>query len=309
MHHNSRILIVGHQDSLENSFWNYFSSQKFSQVYTNSKNRLDVLSQAKVDKFFKDIRPEYVFLGSIRSGGIAVNQKFPSEFIYENLQAQNNLIHAAYKRGVKKLVYFGASCVYPKKAKQPIKENTLLTGVMEETSEPYSLAKLAGIKLCQTYRQQYGLDAITVVPATLYGPGSDTNIETAHVMGSLMAKFHQAVQKKHSQVIVWGTGKPRREFLHVDDFVAGVLFLMKNYSSGDLINLGVGGDITIKKLAVLIAKVSGFKGRIVFDVSKPDGSLRKLLDSSRVKNLGWKSKIDLEEGIRQTYNWYRKGSR
>ena len=308
MQRNSRILIIGHQDSLENSLWNYFSSKKFTNVYTNSRSRLDVLSQEKVEKFFKKIRPEYVFLGSIRSGGIAVNQKYPADFIYENLQAQNNIIHSALKGGVKKLIYLAASCVYPKAAQQPIKENSLLTGPMEETSEPYSLAKLAGIKLCQTYRQQYGLDAISIVPATLYGPGSDTNIETAHVMGSLIAKFYKAVQEKHSEVTVWGTGKPRREFLYVDDFVQGVLFLMEKHRSAELINLGVAEDITIKDLASTIAKISGFKGKIIFDTTKADGAMRKLLDSSRVKKLGWKPKVGLEEGIRKTYNDFLKKS-
>lgn len=305
MQRKSRILIIGHQDSLENSLWNHFLSKGFSQVYTNSRNHLDVVSQSKVEKFFKDVRPEYIFLGSVRSGGIVANQKHAAEFIYENLQAQNNVVHSAYTTGVKKLVYFGASCAYPKEAKQPIQENSLLTGVMEETSEPYSVAKLAGIKLCQTYRKQYGLDATVIVPATLYGPGSDTNLETAHVMGSLIAKFHQAVKENQREVIVWGTGKPCREFIYVDDFVQGVLFLMKNYQGEDMINLGVGFDITIAKLAGLIAKTSGFKGKIIFDKTKPDGAMRKLLDSSRARKLGWKPKIDLEEGIKKTYQWYK----
>jgi GDP-L-fucose synthase len=305
MQPDRRILIIGHQDSLENSLWEYFSSHRYSHVYTNSRHSLDVLSQSKVEKFFKEIRPEYVFLGSIRSGGIAVNQKYPADFIYENLEAQNNIIHQASKQKVKKLVYLAASCVYPKEAKQPIKEDSLWMGRMEETSEPYSLAKLAGIKLCQTYRQQYGLEAISIVPATLYGPGSDTDIQTAHVMGSLIAKFHQAVAENKKEVIVWGTGKPRREFLYVDDFVQGVLFLAKKYSSGDLINLGVGEDITIKDLAKTIAQVTGFKGKIIFDTSKADGTMRKLLDSSKVRKLGWKPKVNLESGIQKTYQWYK----
>jgi GDP-L-fucose synthase len=304
MHRNSRILIIGHKDSLENSLWNYFSSKNFAHVYTNSRNRLNVLSQSKVDNFFKDIRPEYVFLGSLRSGGIAVNQKFPAEFIYENLQAQNNIVHNAYKSAVKKLVYLGASCIYPKDALQPIKEGSLFKGPMEETSEAYSTAKLAGVKLCQSYRQQYGLDTITIVPATLYGPGSDTNVETAHVMGALMAKFDQAMREGSKEVIVWGTGKPRREFLYVDDFVQGVLFLMKNYHSEQLINLGSGSEVSITQLAGIISKVSGFKGKIFFDRSKPDGAMRKLLDSSRVKKLGWQAQVDLEEGVKKTYRYY-----
>ena len=309
MQQNSRILIIGHNDSLENSLWNYFSSLKFPHVYTNTKNRLDVLSQTKVQKFFKDARPEYVFLGSVRSGGIAVNQKYPAEFIYENLEAQNNIIHTAWQSKVKKLVYFGASCIYPKLAKQPIKETSLLQGQMELTSEPYSVAKLAGLKLCQTYRRQHGLDAIAIVPATLYGPESDTDLQTAHVMGALMAKFHRAISEHKTKVEVWGTGKVRREFLYVDDFVQGVLFLMKHYHLEEPINLGTGIDITIKQLAKLVAKVSGFNGKIVFDVSKPEGSMRKLLDSSRVRKLGWKPRIDLEAGINKTYQWYqdRKG--
>jgi GDP-L-fucose synthase len=306
MRSDSRILIIGHNDSLENAFWNHFSSKGFKNVYTNSRNRLDVLSQSKTEKFFKDVKPEYVFLGSIRSGGIAVNQKFPADFIYENLQANNNVVHQAWLSKVKKLVYFGASCVYPKEAKQPIKEQSLYTGVMEETSDAYSTAKLAGIKLCQAYRLQHGLNALCVVPATLYGPQSDTNLETAHVMGALIAKFHKAVIEKQSEVTVWGTGKARREFLYVDDFVQGVLFLISKYDSADLINLGVGHDVTIKDLAYTIAKASGFKGTIVFDKTKPDGAMRKLLDSSRVKKLGWSPKVDLEKGIKNTINWYRK---
>jgi GDP-L-fucose synthase len=306
MNNQSRILIIGHNDSLENSFWNYFSSKKFNNVYTNSRHSLNVLSQSQVEKFFKDVKPEYVFLGSVRSGGIAVNQKYPADFIYENLAANNHIVHAASQYKVKKLVYFGASCVYPKEAKQPIKENSLYTGIMEETSDAYSTAKLAGIKLCQTYRAQYGLNALCIVPATLYGPHSDTNLETAHVMGALIAKFDQAIKAKQLEVTVWGTGKARREFLYVDDFVQGVLFLMNKYDSADLINLGVSSDITIKDLAYTIAKASGFKGKIIFDRTKPDGAMRKLLDSSRVKKLGWKPKMNLEKGIKNTINWYRK---
>lgn len=309
MQRNSRILIIGHQDSLENSLWNYFISKKYTHVYTNTRHRLDVLSQAKVNKFFKNVCPEYVFLGSIRSGGIAANQAYAAEFIYENLQAQNNVIHAAYETKVKKLVFFAASCIYPKLARQPIKENSLGKGVMEETSEPYAVAKLAGMKLCQTYRRQYGLDAITIVPATLYGPGSDMNMESAHVMGALISKFYRAVHRNEKMVEVWGTGKPRREFLYVDDFVQGVLFLMQRYRSPQVINLGVGSDISIKHLAEMIGHMSGFKGKIIFDTSKPDGAMRKLLDSNRVRRLGWRPKVALEEGVRRTYLWYKNEGR
>ncbi len=305
MNRKSRILIIGHKDSLENSLWNYFASKKFSKVYTNSRHHLDVLSQKKVEEFFRKIKPEYIFLGSVRSGGIVANQNHPAEFIYENLAAQNNIIHSAHQFKAKQLVYFGASCVYPKDASQPIKESSLFKGLMESTSEPYSTAKLAGIKLCQSYHQQYGLNTMIIVPATLYGPGSDTNIETAHVMGALMAKFHQAVVDHQKEVVVWGTGKPRREFLYSEDFVNGVLFLMKHYRGKDIINLGVGSDITIAQLAVSMAKAVGFKGKIVFDRSKPDGAMRKLLDSSRVRRLGFKPKVNLESGIRKTYQSYK----
>ena len=304
MHRNSRIFIVGHNDSVDNSLCGHFLTQGFKHVTSNVRHKVDVLNQAKTSAFFKKIKPEYVFLGSIRSGGIVANQKFPAEFIYENAQAQNNVIHAAYTNGVKKLLYFTGSCAYPGQAKQPIKESSLLTGPLEVTSEAYSVAKIAGAKMCQAYRAQYGFNAIVGVPATLYGPGSDTNMETAHVMGALIAKFHKAVAENTDKVVVWGSGKPRREFLYVDDFVGACLFLMDNYNSADLINIGCGYDVTIKQLALMIKEASGFKGKITFDATKPDGTMRKLMDNSRIKKLGWKPKVKLEEGIAKTYQWY-----
>jgi GDP-L-fucose synthase len=309
MHRNSRIFIVGHQDSVENSLLAYFKSRGFPNVFSNNQNGIDVLNQSTVTKFFKTTKPAYVFLGSIRSGGIGANQQFPAEFIYENCQAQNNVIHAAYTNGTKKLLYFTGSCAYPTEARQPIKEGSLLTGPLESTSEPYSVAKIAGTKMCQAYKAQYGFNAIVAVPATLYGPGSDSNMETAHVMGALIAKFHKAVVDKESQVSVWGTGKPRREFLYVDDFVRACIFLMDNYDGAELINVGCGGDVTIKELANMIAQVSGFKGKIEFDATKPDGTMRKLMDNRRILKLGWKPKVELGEGIRKTYQWYKKEGR
>lgn len=306
MQKNSRILIIGHQDALENSLYQGFTSKGFNHVYTNSRRGLDVLNESKVKKFFEKHRPEYVFLGSLRSGGIVANQKQGAEFMYENLHSQNHIIHQSYEFGVKKLVYFGASCIYPRCAKQPIKENSLFQGPMESTSEPYSIAKLAGVKLCQIYRQQYGFDAMVIVPATLYGPGSDTNLETAHVMGALMAKFHEAVKRGQKEVVVWGSGKPRREFLYVDDFVSGVIFLMKNYKGNELVNLGSSSDVSIKDLTKVISIITGFKGSIRFDVNKPDGAMRKLLDSLKIRKLGWVPKVKLEEGIKKTYLDYRK---
>ena len=305
MHRDSRIFIVGHQDSIENSLLAYFKAKGFKHVYSNHTNQIDVLNQAETFKFFKDVKPEYVFLGSIRSGGIAANQKSPAEFIYENCQAQNNVIHSAYVNGAKKLLYFTGSCAYPKEAKQPIKEQYLLTGSLELTSEPYSVAKIAGTKMCQAYKAQYGFNAIVAVPATLYGPGSDSNMETAHVLGSLIAKFHHAVVNSQKEVIVWGTGRPRREFLYVDDFAKACVFLMDKYEGYDLINVGCGSDVTIKQLASMVAMESGYKGKISFDVTKPDGTMRKLMDNRRILKLGWSPAIGLEEGIKKTYRWYK----
>jgi GDP-L-fucose synthase len=264
------------------------------------------LDQTSVQKLFKTKKPEYVFLGSIRSGGIVANQKFAAEFIYENLECQTNVIHAAYRSGVKKLLYYTSSCVYPKDAKNPIKEESFLAGPLEPTSEPYAVAKIAGMKLCETYNRQYGFKAIVAVPATVYGPGSDMDLKTAHVIGALIAKFHDAVKGGLKEVTVWGSGKPKREFLFADDFVAGSLFLMGHYNDAAIVNLGCGCDVSIKELASMIKQISGFKGKIVFDASKPDGTMRKLLDNTRVAKLGWKAQVRLEEGIRRTYAWYSR---
>jgi GDP-L-fucose synthase len=304
MRQDSKIFIVGHNDSIENSLKKHFQAQGFSHVISNTKDRINVLDQSKVDHFFKKFKPEYVFLGSLRSGGIGANQKFPAEFFFENFQAQNLVIEAARYYKAKKLLYFSSSCVYPKLAKQPIKEAALLTGPLEETSEPYALAKIAGTKMCQAYKAQYGFNAIVAVPATLYGPGSDTDISSAHVLGALIAKFHKAKKEGKGEVIVWGSGRPRREFLYVDDFVSACLFLMEKYDGTNVINVGSGYDVTIKQLAGMVKKASGFKGKIIFDTTKPDGAMRKLLDTTRMRKLGWKPKVSLEEGIEKTYQWY-----
>ncbi len=307
MKQSSRILIVGHNDSIDNSLYGYFTAEGYKNVLSNVKHKINVLDQAKVLKLFKVKKPEYVFLGSIRSGGIVANQRQPAEFIYENMQAQNNLIHASCLNGVKKLVYFSGSCAYPKDARQPIKEESLLTGSLERTSEAYSVAKIAGITMCAAYRAQYGFNAMTAVPATLYGPGSDDNLETAHVMGALIAKFCKAVKDNDKDVVVWGTGKPRREFLFVDDFVRACCILVDKKCNAQLINIGSGIDIEISKLARMIAAISGFKGKIRFDAAKPDGTMRKLMDNRLITQLGWKPKVNLEEGIHKTIQWYRKG--
>ncbi len=304
MRRNSKIFIVGHNDSVENSLRGYFQAQGFRHVMSSTYDVIDVLNESSVDDFFKEFKPEYIFLGSLRSGGIVANQKSPAEFIYENIHSQNLVIDAARYSRVKKLLYFSSSCIYPKTVKQPIREESLLTGLLESTSEPYAIAKIAGTKMCQAYKAQYGFNAIVAVPATLYGPGSDTDIETAHVLGALIAKFHKAKIEEAREVTVWGSGKPHREFLYVDDFVSACLLLMEHYDGIDAINVGSGYDVTIKQLAGMIKKASGFKGKIKFDASKPDGTMRKLLDNTRMRKLGWKPKVGLEEGIEKTYRWY-----
>jgi len=304
MRRNSRIFIVGHNDSVENSLRRYFQAQGFRHVISNTYDAIDVLNGSSVAGFFKKFKPTHVFLGSLRSGGIAANQKFPAEFIYENIQSQNLVIEAARLGRVQKLLYFSSSCVYPKEAKQPIKEASLLTGCVEPTSESYALAKIAGTRMCQAYKAQYGFKAIVAVPATLYGPGSDTDIGSAHVLGALIAKFHKAKCEGKSEVIVWGSGRPRREFLYVDDFVDASLFLMEHYDGADPVNVGSGHDVTIRQLALMVKEISACKAKIIFDTSKPDGALRKLMDNTRMRKLGWKPKVSLEEGIEKTYQAY-----
>jgi len=301
---DSRIFIVGHNDSVENSLRGYFKSHGFTRVKSNTQDHVNVLDQSSVAAFFKKFKPEYVFLGSVRSGGIVANQKYPAEFLYENDLSQALIMEASYQSRVKKLLYFSSSCVYPKDAKQPMKESSFLTGALEETSAAYSAAKIAGVKLCQAYKSQYGFNAIAAVPATLYGPGSDSDMENAHVLGALIAKFHKAKKDGASEVKVWGSGRPRREFLFVDDFVRACLFLMNHYNESQLINVGSGYDVTIKELAGMIKAASGFKGKIIFDATKPDGVKRKLLDSSRIKKLGFTLKMSLAKGIEMAYQWY-----
>ena len=306
MKKNARIVIIGHADAMEHSLTAHFRAHRYPNVWSTSSLNVDFLNQKSVEKFFETKKPEYVFLGSIRSGGIVANQKFAAEFIYQNLECQSNVIQAAYRLGVKKLLYYTSSCVYPKQARNPIKEESFLTGPLEPTSEPYAIAKIAGMKLCETYNRQYGFKAIVAVPATVYGPGSDMDLKTAHVIGALIAKFQEALKNHQKEVVVWGSGKPKREFLFADDFVAGSLFLMERYNDAATINLGCGCDVSIKALAELIKKISGFTGKVVFDASKPDGAMRKLLDSDRIARLGWKPRVSLEEGIRKTYRWYEQ---
>lgn len=303
MNKESRILIVGHDDIIEKSLRAYFKSGGYPNVFSSSEIGLNSTIQVSVYEFFQKNRPEYVFLASTRSGGIEANEKNGAEFMYHNSESQNNILYSSWKFGTKKLLYFAGSCVYPRECPQPMNEEHLLTGTLEKTSEPYSVAKIAGMKLCQAFRKQYGLDAIVMVPATIYGPGSDMDIETAHVLGALVSKFAQAAAKGQQEVSVWGTGNPRREFLYVDDFVNASLHLMDHYNEEKIVNVGSGSDVSIKELAEVIAKIVGFSGSIAFDTTKPDGTMQKLLDSGYARSLGWTAQVSLEEGIRKTFEW------
>jgi GDP-L-fucose synthase len=275
-------------------------------VYRTSKE-LDLRRQADVEKFFEEEKPEYVFLAAAKVGGIHANNTYPAEFIYDNLMIEANIIHSAYKNGVKKLLFLGSSCIYPKFATQPIAEEELLNGYLEPTNEAYAIAKITGIELCKFYRRQYGADFISAMPTNLYGINDNFDLETSHVMPALIRKFHEAKINGDKEVVMWGTGTPKREFLYVDDLADGLIHLMNNYSDEIHLNIGTGEDIEIRELAEIIKKVVGYEGEIVNDTTKPDGTPRKLLDVTRLHNLGWKHKVELEEGIRTVYEWYLEG--
>lgn len=303
MKKNSRILIVGHKGLAGSALLKRLETGSFNKVFT-IPSRLKVTDQRAVAFFFKRTKPEYVFLMDIISGGIMANSNYPAEFIYMNLQAQTNIIHSAWKVKTKKLIFIGSSCVYPKKCFQPMKEEYILTGALEPTSEAFALAKIAGIKMCQYYNRQYGTNFISVIPATVYGRNDDFSSETSHVIPALIRKFHEAKLKARSHVIIWGTGKPRREFLHVDDMADGCLFLMKNRGTPGIINMGTGKDISIRELAVVLKQITDFKGRLRFEIGKADGAYKKLLDSGRLRTLGWKAKVGLRTGLEDLYRWY-----
>ncbi len=308
MEKNSRIFIVGNNDVAGNALSAFLKKNNFTSVRSSLENDFNLIDQSAVKNFFKTEKPEYVFLMHVISGGIQANEKYPAEFIFKNLQIQNNIIHYSYEFLVKKLFFLGSSCCYPKDCPQPIKEEYLLSGKVEITNESYSVAKIAGIKMVQAYTQQYGVNYIVAIPATIYGPGDKFNLEKGHVISSLIRKFHEAKVKGDKEVVVWGTGNPRREFIYVDDFVNACMTLMDNYDSSQVINIGTGKDVSIKELALLVKEVVGFDGELVFDDSKPDGVLRKLLDSSKIKTLGWKAHQELKQGIKLTYRWYESSS-
>lgn len=281
----------------------------FRNLLLRNRSELDLAQQAAVEEFFSERKPEYVFLAAAKVGGILANDTHPAEFLKENLAIQTNVIDAAYRYGVRKLLFLGSSCIYPRSAPQPMSEECLLTGPLEPTNEWYALAKIAGLKMCQAYRKQYGFNAISAMPTNLYGPGDNFDLAESHVLPALIRKLHHAQEERRNEVELWGTGTPRREFLHVDDLADAALFLMRNYEDEWWINVGVGHDLKIQELALLVAKIVGFKGTLRFDSSKPDGTPRKLLDTSRIRNLGWEPKTTLESGIRATYEWYKKNTK
>ena len=304
MNCDARVFVAGHRGLVGGAIARHLQTAGFEQVLTASRQELDLTEQAAVNAWFESERPAFVFLAAARVGGIQANSSYPADFIRDNLLIQNNVIDAAFRCGVRKLLFLGSSCIYPKQAPQPIREDALLTGPLEPTNEWYAVAKIAGIKLCQAYRRQYGFDAISLMPTNLYGPGDNFDLLTSHVLPALIRKFHEARVTQAPEVVVWGSGTPRREFLHVDDLADAAVFLMQNYSGEDIINVGVGEDISIAELAALVADVVGYHGTIVYDRSKPDGTPRKLLDVSRLHALGWRARIALRDGVTATYRWY-----
>lgn len=304
----AKIYIAGHSGMVGSAIIRRLDQAGYANLVTVPRAELDLGAQHAVNDFFAKTRPQYVFLAAARVGGIHANSTYPAEFIYENLTIQTNVIHAAWQYGVKKMLFLGSSCIYPRLAPQPLKEEYLLSGALEETNEWYAIAKIAGVKLCQAYRKQYGFDAICAMPTNLYGPGDNFDLENSHVLPALIRKFHEAKMSAADRVVIWGTGTPRREFLHVDDLADACVFLMEHYSDQKIINIGAGQDLTIHALAELIRDIVGFDGALEFDATRPDGTPRKFLDITRLQQLGWKSRIPLAQGIRDTYQWYQDKS-
>ena len=303
MEKESKIYVAGHRGLVGSAILHNLQAEGYNNLVIRTHRELDLCNQEEVRAFFEKERPEYIFLAAAKVGGILANSTYPADFIYNNIAIQIYAIHNAYLYGVKKLLFLGSSCIYPKFAPQPMKEEYLLTGILEPTNEPYAIAKISGIKMCQAYNRQYGTNFISVMPTNLYGPGDNFDLETSHVLSALIRKFHEA-KLSGQPVTVWGTGTPRREFLYVNDLAEACVFLMNCYDGEDIINIGTGLDISIKELAGFISEVIGYRGEIIFDTGKPDGMQRKLLDVTRINSLGWKAKTDLREGIEKTYKWY-----
>ena len=304
MEKSSKIYIAGHRGMVGSAIVRRLEENGYTNIIYRTSAELDLRNQAAVEKFFEEEKPEYVFLAAAKVGGIHANNSYPAEFIYDNLMIETNIINSSYKNKVKKLLFLGSSCIYPKYAEQPIKEEYLLTGSLEETNEAYAIAKITGIELCKFYRRQYGCDFISAMPTNLYGINDNFNLETSHVMPALIRKFHEAKINNSKEVVMWGTGKPRREFMYVDDLADSLIHLMLNYSEEIHVNLGIGEDIEIGELANLIKEIVGYEGKIINDLSKPDGTPRKLLDVTRLNSTGFKHKVELKEGIKRVYEWF-----
>ncbi|RDH81032.1 MAG: GDP-fucose synthetase [endosymbiont of Galathealinum brachiosum] len=304
MNNQDKIYVAGHRGLVGSAIVRNLEKNGFNNFVFRTSNELDLTNQADVNQFFETEKPDYVFLAAAKVGGIHANDTYPADFIRDNLQIQTNVIDSAYRSKAKKLLFLGSSCIYPKFSPQPMKEEHLLTGELESTNEWYAIAKIAGIKMCQAYKKQYGFNAISLMPTNLYGPGDNFNLENSHVMPALIRKFHDAKINNMSVVEVWGTGKPKREFLHVDDMADASVFLMNNYDGEEFINVGVGEDVSIMELAEIIKKTVGFEGELKFDSTKPDGTPRKLLDVSKLEQAGWKAKVLLIDGVKTTYDWF-----
>lgn len=301
METNSKIYVAGHRGMVGSAIVRKLKQQGFENIVERSSSEVDLRNQQAVNDFFAVVKPDYVFLAAAKVGGIVANNTYRAEFLYDNLMIESNIIHAAYKNAVQKLLFLGSSCIYPKLAPQPLKEEHLLTGLLETTNEPYAIAKITGIKLCETYHDQYGCNFISAMPTNLYGPGDNYHLQNSHVIPALIRKFHEAKENKTGFVEIWGTGSPLREFMYADDLADACVFLMKNYNEKLFMNIGTGEEVTIKELAQLVKEVTGFEGDIRFDTSKPDGTPRKLMDSTRLHNLGWKHSTTLKDGLEKTY--------
>jgi GDP-L-fucose synthase len=306
MNQNEKIYVAGHRGMVGSAITRKLKKEGFTNLVERTSAVLDLRSQTAVQAFFETERPDYVFLAAAKVGGILANNTYRAEFLYDNLMIQNNVIDAAYRSGVKKLMFLGSSCIYPKLAPQPLKEEAFLTGVLEPTNEPYAIAKIAGIKMADAYRSQYGSNFISVMPTNLYGPNDNYDLNNSHVLPALIRKFHEAKKKGEPSVTLWGTGKPRREFLHADDLADACFFLMQQYNEPGFVNIGTGEDLEIGALALLIKKIVGYEGDMIHDLSKPDGTPRKLMDVTKLHSLGWRASISLEEGIRKVYEGFRK---
>jgi GDP-L-fucose synthase len=309
---NNKIYLAGHAGMVGSAIYRQLVRKQYSNIVTKNLNELDLTRQSDVEHFFQVERPGIVIVAAAKVGGILANDMFRAEFIYDNLMIEANIIQAAFKFNVQKLIFLGSSCIYPKLAPQPLKEEYLLSGYLEYTNEPYAIAKIAGIKLCENYYRQYGCDYFSVMPTNLYGSNDNFNLNTSHVLPAMIRKFHEAKVKSLPEVTIWGSGTPKREFLYVDDLAEAIVFLLEKVSAEDLyksgisqINIGMGEDLTINELATLVSGIIGYEGKIVYDSSKPDGTPRKLLDVSRINSLGWKAKTDLRSGIQKTYEWYK----